>query len=78
MPLFAVSMPGMGELMVILVIVLLLFGAGRVTEVFSAFGKGIKSFKDAQREDGPVDVTPPRKLETNSVPEAHEIKEKVQ
>ena len=43
-------MLGATELGLILVIVLILFGAGRLPQVFEAFGKGIKSFRDAQRD----------------------------
>jgi sec-independent protein translocase protein TatA len=65
------------ELALILVIVLILFGAGRLPQVFEQFGKGIKAFKEAQRED-PVDITPRnRELPKNIVTEVEEIKEKV-
>jgi sec-independent protein translocase protein TatA len=36
---------GMMELMVILVIVLVLFGAKRIPEISASFGKGIREFK---------------------------------
>ena len=36
---------GMGELMIILVIVLVLFGAKRIPEISASFGKGIREFK---------------------------------
>jgi sec-independent protein translocase protein TatA len=36
---------GFGELMVMLVIVLVLFGAKRVPEISASFGKGIREFK---------------------------------
>jgi sec-independent protein translocase protein TatA len=36
---------GFGELMIILVIVLVLFGAKRVPEISASFGKGIREFK---------------------------------
>jgi sec-independent protein translocase protein TatA len=43
----------MGEIILILLIVLLFFGARRIPEIAGAFGKGIKEFKknmnDAQR-----------------------------
>ena len=45
---------GFGELMIILVIVLVLFGARRVPEIGASIGKGIREFKrninDAERE----------------------------
>ncbi|HEY60918.1 MAG TPA: twin-arginine translocase TatA/TatE family subunit [Anaerolineae bacterium] len=34
------------EIIIILIIVLLLFGPGRITKVAGELGKGIKSFKD--------------------------------
>ena len=39
---------GFGELMVILVIVLVLFGARRVPEIGASIGKGIREFNDAK------------------------------
>lgn len=41
---------GMTELIVILVIVLVIFGAGKLPEVGSALGKGIKNFKSSVSE----------------------------
>ena len=41
---------GMGELLVILFIVLLLFGASKLPEIGRALGKAIKEFKKAGRE----------------------------
>jgi sec-independent protein translocase protein TatA len=40
----------MGELVLILVIVLLLFGSKRVPEVAKSLGRSIKSFKDGMKE----------------------------
>lgn len=41
---------GMGELLVILLIVLLLFGASRLPEVARALGKSVKEFKKAGKD----------------------------
>lgn len=41
-------LPGPTELALILVIVLILFGAGKLPQVFGALGEGLKNFKDAQ------------------------------
>ena len=41
---------GFNELLVILLIVLLLFGARRLPEVGKSLGKGIREFKKATRE----------------------------
>jgi len=38
---------GMPELIVILVIIVIIFGAGKLPEIGSGIGKGIKNFKDA-------------------------------
>jgi sec-independent protein translocase protein TatA len=41
--------------LIILVIVVLLFGASRISGVASALGGSIREFKKAVREDEPVD-----------------------
>jgi sec-independent protein translocase protein TatA len=41
---------GMPELMIILVIVVMIFGANRIPEIFKGVGKGIKEFKNASRD----------------------------
>ena len=38
---------GTGELIVILIIVVLLFGAAKIPELMKGVGKGVKSYKDA-------------------------------
>jgi len=38
--------PGIPELLIILVVVLLLFGPGRIAKIAGELGKGIRSFKD--------------------------------
>ena len=52
---------GMPELIVILVIVLVVFGAGRLPEIGSAFGKSIKNFKSAT-EGNEVELLPKKEL----------------
>lgn len=42
---------GTTELIIILVIVLLIFGAGRLPEVFRSLGSGIKEFREASSGD---------------------------
>jgi sec-independent protein translocase protein TatA len=41
---------GMPELLVILVIVILIFGANRLPELGRGIGKGIRNFKDATKD----------------------------
>ncbi|MCE2941291.1 MAG: twin-arginine translocase TatA/TatE family subunit [Gemmatimonadota bacterium] len=43
---------GMGELVIVLVIILLVFGAKRIPEIAGSFGKGIKEFKRNINEVG--------------------------
>lgn len=49
---------GMPELIIILVIVILIFGAGRISEIGGAIGKGIRSFKKNVNEPESIDVNP--------------------
>jgi sec-independent protein translocase protein TatA len=42
---------GMPELIVILVIIVIIFGAGKLPEIGSGIGKGIKNFKQATRDE---------------------------
>ena len=42
---------GMPELIVILVIIVIIFGAGKLPEIGSGIGKGIKNFKDATKNE---------------------------
>jgi len=60
---------GTTEMLVILAIVVLLFGAKRIPDLMRGFGEGIKSFKEGMREGPgstqasapapPVDTAPP-------------------
>jgi len=49
---------GTTELIVILVLVLVIFGAGKLPEIGGALGKGIRSFRKAASERDEIDVTP--------------------
>jgi sec-independent protein translocase protein TatA len=42
---------GMTELIVVLVIVLIIFGAGKLPDIGGALGKGIKNFKSAMSDE---------------------------
>ena len=43
--------PGLPELILIVVIVLLLFGGKKIPELMKGLGKGIKEFKSASKEE---------------------------
>jgi sec-independent protein translocase protein TatA len=62
---------GFGEVLIILVVVLLLFGAKRIPEIAGSLGKGINSFKknlsevegtfkESVRESAPLESSPRR------------------
>lgn len=51
-------MPGLGELLVVLVIVLIIFGAGKLPQIGEALGRGIRNFKKAQTGADEIEVTP--------------------
>lgn len=47
---------GMPQLVIILVIVLVVFGASRLPEIGKAFGKSIRNFKDASEEKEEIET----------------------
>lgn len=55
------------HLIVLALVVLVLFGKGRISEMMGDFGKGIKSFKEGMNEDGtpraaPTPTAPPAQI----------------
>jgi sec-independent protein translocase protein TatA len=55
---------GAGELLIVLVIILVVFGAGKLPEVMGSLGKGIQSFKKGMKEPPEIDVTPQDEVAT--------------
>jgi len=49
---------GLPELAIILVIVILIFGASRLGDIGSGLGKAIRGFKDSVAGKDDIDVTP--------------------
>ncbi len=49
---------GIGELVVILVIVLIIFGAGKLPEIGDGLGRGIRNFRKQVKAPDEIDVTP--------------------
>jgi sec-independent protein translocase protein TatA len=47
---------GMPELIVILVIIVIIFGAGKLPEIGSGIGKGIKNFKEATKKEKDAEI----------------------
>lgn len=61
-PFIILGFMGLGttELIVILLVVLLLFGGRKIPEFMKGLGKGMKEFKDAQKDDSST-ATPEKK-----------------
>lgn len=54
---------GMQELVIILIIVLVLFGATRLPEIGKGIGQAIKNFKKATSEPDEIDITPKKSVD---------------
>lgn len=66
-------MPGMGELLIILVIVLLIFGAGKLPQIGDALGRSIRNFKRASNSgDGEIEVSKKKEVAAGSKKELAE------
>ena len=52
---------GVGELVLILLIVLIIFGASRLPEIGEGLGRGIRNFRQSLKQAEEIDVTPPQK-----------------
>jgi sec-independent protein translocase protein TatA len=59
-------MLGAPELVLILLIVVMLFGAKRIPEIMSGIGQGIKSFKKSMEEENESESRPPKPEESPS------------
>jgi sec-independent protein translocase protein TatA len=57
---------GPGELLLILAIVLVIFGAGRLADIGGSLGKGIREFRKAVREE---EAEPEKPATTESTPQ---------
>jgi sec-independent protein translocase protein TatA len=60
---------GTGEIIVVLVVLLLVFGANKIPQLGDALGRGIRNFKKAAINDGALElasVDPPASLEDRS------------
>ncbi|MCX8026974.1 MAG: twin-arginine translocase TatA/TatE family subunit [Thermodesulfovibrionales bacterium] len=63
---------GTTELMLILIIVIVLFGARRLPELATGIGKAIKNFKKATNEPDEIDVTPKKTTEVENKEKAQQ------
>ena len=60
--------PGPTELILILLIVVMLFGAKKIPEIMSGLGKGIKTFKKAMEGEDDSETLPPSSTEPPPAP----------
>ncbi len=66
---------GIWELLLILVIVLIIFGANKLPEIGGGMGKAIRNFKKATNEPDEIDVTPSSKNEPANTSSENEKKD---
>lgn len=71
------GMPSMPELLIVLAIVVLLFGAKKIPDLAKGMGKGIKDFKKAIKEDDEDVVEVAKKEEPKIEEKATEVKTEV-
>ncbi|MFI5395716.1 MAG: twin-arginine translocase TatA/TatE family subunit [Candidatus Binatia bacterium] len=57
---------GIGELLVILVIILIIFGAGKLPEIGEGVGRGIRNFRKAIKAPDEIDITPKKDDDTKN------------
>ncbi len=67
---------GMGELLVILVIVLLVFGAGKLPQIGDALGKSIRNFKSAANHENQIEVAKKKEITTAGADDADVVEAK--
>lgn len=65
---------GPWQLVIVALLILVLFGRGRISEMMGDFGKGIKSFKQGMSEDESKAAAPPAQISASQadVPAATE------
>lgn len=56
---------GTQELLIILVLVLVIFGAKRLPEIGSGLGKAIRNFKQGATQPDEIDITPNKNSDKN-------------
>lgn len=63
---------GPWQLAIIAIVILVLFGRGRISEMMGDFGKGIKSFKKGMNEE---ELQPAKQIEHEAKPASEGLKE---
>lgn len=58
---------GAGEIIIVALVILLLFGGKKIPELMKGLGKGVRSFKDGINDiDKEINAEPQKKNETSS------------
>lgn len=73
-------MPSLGwqELLLILLIVIIIFGVGKLPEIGGALGKGIREFRsNATDEDGEIAQTDDKKVDKKETVRVETVKEEL-
>ena len=65
---------GVTELIIILVIILIMFGAGRLPEIGEGLGRGIRNFRRSIKHDE-IDVTPEKNEDDDETGASHDREE---
>ena len=63
----------MGELLVILVIVLLIFGAGKLPQIGDAFGRAIKNFRSSASGENQLEVNKKKEIVAGAADDAEDV-----
>jgi sec-independent protein translocase protein TatA len=65
---------GMTELLIILAIVLVIFGAGKLPEIGAGMGSAIGNFRKSIKDQNEIDITPSKEEEKTEDKEGQEKK----
>lgn len=57
---------GTQELLIILILILIIFGAKKLPSIGSGLGKAIRNFKQGVSEPDEIDITPGKNNDTNN------------
>ena len=68
------SMPSGSEWLIVLVLVMIFFGVGKLPDVFKQLGKGIKAFKDASTKEEEEEAAAPKKA-SRQIPQSDDLDE---
>ncbi|HKZ57674.1 MAG TPA: twin-arginine translocase TatA/TatE family subunit [Thermodesulfovibrionales bacterium] len=67
---------GMQELIIVMIIVIVLFGATRLPELGKGIGQAIKNFRKGMSEPGEIDVTPKTESKKEGIEKKEEAEKK--